>query len=56
MASEGQASKYSEPIYAKPDKKKTDYPFYNPNIEKYLIPDVRAKSDHLFSPRLTQAA
>jgi hypothetical protein len=33
---------YSEPEYAKLEKKNTDYPFYSPSIGKYLLPEVRA--------------
>ena len=36
-------SKYSEPEYAQPDKKKTEYPWYLENIDKYLLPEVLAQ-------------
>jgi hypothetical protein len=40
MSSPEQAEKYSEPEYAKSDKKKTDYPWYLPTIDKHLLPEV----------------
>ena len=42
MSSPKQASTYSEPEYAKSDRKKTDYPWYLPSIDKHLLPEVRA--------------
>ena len=34
------AATFSEPSYAKSDKAKIDYPWYSPNIDKYLVPEV----------------
>jgi len=31
---------YSEPDYAKSRKEKSEYPFYLPSIDKYLLPQV----------------
>ncbi|GAM41070.1 hypothetical protein TCE0_041r13910 [Talaromyces pinophilus] len=40
MSSE-KTSTFSEPSYAKSDKAKTDYPWYSPNIDKYLVPETQ---------------
>lgn len=39
-------STFPEPRYAKSDKAKTDYPWYSPNIDKYLIPEVSRNDVH----------
>jgi hypothetical protein len=43
---------YSEPEYAKSSRKKTDYPWYRENIDKYLLPEVRAILTPLTASRL----
>ncbi|KAL9121468.1 MAG: hypothetical protein Q9187_001970 [Circinaria calcarea] len=39
MSTPEQAPAYSEPDYAKSDRKKTDYPWYLSNIDKHLLPE-----------------
>ncbi|KAI9743049.1 MAG: hypothetical protein M1818_003344 [Claussenomyces sp. TS43310] len=41
MSSPEQAQTYSEPVYAKSDRKNTEYPWYLENIDKHLLPETR---------------
>lgn len=45
MAEPNGAVTAAEPEYAKSKKKFTDYPWYNQNIDKYLLPEVQLLSN-----------